>query len=352
MLKKLVVISLLIILLFSMNSCSPQYQRFQTEFSGLFDTAVFIIGYAQSEAEFSRYAEIIYERMEELHRLFDIYNEYDGVNNLYTVNANAGISPVAVDREIIDMLLLAREGYRFSEGTVNVAMGPVLRIWHRYRMEGMAETGIAALPSYDELREAAELMNMEDLIIDEALGTVFLSRAGMSLDVGSVAKGYAAGLAAQAAEEAGLTSALLNVGGHIITIGRPLGGARDRWSIGIQDPELGGRQGDIIDTVFFNDLTLSVSGGYQRFYVVDGLAYNHIIDPNTLRPANRYKKVSVIHENSAMADMISTALFIMTYEEGARLAEAYGAEALWVDLDGEWKATEGYRNISRTLGNR
>ena len=342
MLKRLIFLSILIILLLSVNSCGAQYQRFQTEFSGPFDTATIVIGYAKSGAEFSGYAEIIYERMEELHRLYDIYSAYDGVNNLYTVNANAGLSPVEVDRDIIDMLLIAREGYELSGGAVNVAMGSVLRIWHKYRMEGLANVEQAALPSYDKLREAAEIMDIEDLIIDEALGTVFLQKAGMSLDVGSVAKGYAAGLAIEAAKEAGLESALLNVGGHIITIGKPLDGARDRWSIGIQNPELGGAQGDLIDTVYFNDMTLSVSGGYQRFFVVDGVAYNHIIDPETLMPASRYKQVTVIHENSVLADIISTALFIMTYEEGSKLAEKYGAEAFWVDLDGEWKTTDGY----------
>ena len=178
---------------------------------------------------------------------------------------------------------------------------------------------------------------MEDLIIDEVRGTVFLQKAGMSLDVGSVAKGYAAGLAVQAAKEAGLTSALINTGGHIITVGEPQSGARDLWSLGIQSPELDAEQGDIIGTVHFNDLILSVSGGYQRFFVVDGVAYNHIIDPETLMPASRYKQVAVIHENSALADMLSTALFIMAQEEGAALAEKYGAEVLWVGVNDERK---------------
>jgi thiamine biosynthesis lipoprotein len=348
-LKKLICSSLLIILLLTVNSCGTQYQRFQTEFSGPFDTAALLIGYTESEAEFDRFAEMIYERINELHQLYDIYNAYDGVNNLYTVNENAGASPVEVDRDIMDMLLIAREGYRLSGGTVNVAMGPALRIWHKYRLEGLANETQATLPPYDALQGAAEITDIEDLIIDEERGTVFLRQAGMSLDVGAVAKGYAAGLAAKTAEETGLTSALLNVGGNITTIGKPLDG-RGSWSIGIQSPELGGSIGDTIDTVYFNDMTLSISGGYQRFYVVDGTAYHHIIDPETLMPANKYKQVAVIHEDSVLADMLSTALFILPFEQGLVLAEKYGAEALWVDLEGEWKATDGYINISKTLG--
>ena len=351
MLKKLICILLLIILSISMNSCSTQYQRFQTEFSGPFDTATLIIGYTQSETEFKRYADIIYERMEELHQLYDIYNAYDGINNLYTINENAGISPVEVHKDIIDMLLVAIQGYELSGGAVNVAMGPVLRIWHKYRTEGVNDSAAAKLPAYDDLLAASEIMDINDLIIDEANGTVFLRQGGMSLDVGTVAKGYAAGLAAKAAEEAGLESALLNIGGHVITIGKPLDGAREYWSIGIQNPELGGGQGNIIDTVYFNGLTLSISGGYQRFYVVDGIAYNHVIDPETLMPASKYKQVAVIHESSVLADMLSTALFIMPYEQGLELAEKYGAEALWVDLGDQRKATDGYIEMSQTPGN-
>jgi thiamine biosynthesis lipoprotein len=250
-------------------------------------------------------------------------------------------------------------------------MGSVLRIWHEYRMAGaenLNENALkienengglseqpsvseaqAALPSYDELRELAEITSINDFIIDEANATVFLRQHGLSLDVGSVAKGYAAGLAAETAREAGLTSGIINIGGHVITIGRPLGGARDYWSIGIQNPEIGGALGDTVDAVYMNDMTLSISGGYLRLLVVDGVAYNHIIDPETLFPANRYKQVAVIHENSALADIISTALFILPIEQGKELAQNHGAKVLWIDIDGQWTANEGYIDISRNM---
>lgn len=350
MIKKLISLSILIILLLSFSSCSPQYQRFQTEFTGPFDTATVIIGYAQSEADFARHANAIFDRISELHILFDIFNEYQGINNIYTINANAGISPVEVDREIIDMLLYAREGYELSGGLVDITLGPVLRIWHRYRMEFVIYGEQHAMPSYEELREAAEFVGMQDLIIDAEMNTVFLQREGMSLDVGSIAKGYAVGLVADMAREAGLTSAILNVGGHVVTIGSPQGGNRDTWNIGVQNPELGAEAGSVIDTVRFNDMVLSISGGYQRFFVVDNVAYNHIIDPRTLMPASRYKQVAVIHEDSTLADILSLALFIMPFEEGYELAREYGAKALWIDIDGEWEVNEGYAEISTVSG--
>ncbi|MDR0292575.1 MAG: FAD:protein FMN transferase [Oscillospiraceae bacterium] len=326
------------------------YHRYSTGFTDLFDTVTLIIGYAGSQDEFDRYAAVIYERMGALHRLFDIYHEYGGLNNLRTVNDNAGIAPVAVDGELIDLLLLAREGYELSGGAVNPALGPVLRIWHGYRQEGIADEENAALPPMDELRKAAKYTDMDDVVIDKTTGTVFLKKAGMSLDVGAVAKAYAAGLAAQAAVEAGMRSVLISAGGNIVSLGKPLDGSRDRWSIGIQDPDTAadGFQ-NTVDTVFIAGTAISCSGGYQRFYTVDGQAYHHIIDPDTLMPAVRYKQVTVIHQNPGLADILSTALFILPVEEGLALAEKCGADALWIDSEGLWRATDGYIEISQTL---
>ncbi|MDR0325892.1 MAG: FAD:protein FMN transferase [Oscillospiraceae bacterium] len=325
----------------------PRYQKYQTSFIELFDTTVTVIGYTESQAEFDRFADIVYDRMERLHRLYDIYHEYDGLNNLYTVNKNAGIVPVAVDKDIIDMLLLAREGYELSGGVVNIALGPVLRIWSEYRSAGMADEANASLPAMDALQKAALDIDIGDLDIDEAAGTVFFKKSGMSLDVGSVAKAYATQLAVRAAADAGMRSLLVNSGGNIVSHGRPLDGARDRWSIGVVNPDLPESQ-DFADIVYIIDQTVSCSGGYQRFYTVNGQTYHHIIDPATLMPANRFKQVAVIHENAGLADLLSTALFIMPYEEGAALAEMLGAEALWIDMDGVWRSTDGYANISQS----
>ena len=340
----------LIVLLAFAGGCAPRYERFRVEFDGLFDTVTVVAGYAETREEFEEYAGIIYNRMYELHRLYDVYHSYEGVNNLRTINENAGVSPVEVSRDIIGMLLIARESYELSGGAVNAALGAVLRIWHDYREDGIKNPGAASLPPMDLLRAAAENTDMNDLVIDEENCTVFLRKPWMFLDAGSIAKGYAARLAVEAAEEAGMVSVLLNAGGNITAGGKPLDG-RDHWIIGIQDPELtddGGQNS--IDTVFFNGMTASCSGDYQRFYTVDGKRYGHIIDPETLMPAVRYSQVTVIHKDSGTADWLSTALFILPYDEGAVLAERYGAEALWIDKDGGWRYTEGYAAMSQTLG--
>ena len=351
-----VIILIIIISVFAADSAgcgmSGRYGKYQTEFSDLFDTIITVVGYTKNKAEFDRYANIIYERMKELDRLFDIYNAYDGINNLYTVNQNAGIAPVKVSKDIIDLLLFAKNGYNVTDGTVNVAMGSVLSIWHDYREAGIADESGAELPPMNMLEQAAKLTDINDLVVDEATGTVFLKKSGMSLDVGAVAKGYAAGEAAKSAKAAGFVSGLIDAGGQVVSVGKPLDNIRERWGVGIQDPNLsadGTR--NILDTVYVNDAVISCSGDYQRFYIVDGKTYCHIIDPATLMPTRLYRQVTVLHSDSATADLLSTALFIMPYNEGTALAVKMGADALWVFADGTQKATDGYIKISKKFGN-
>jgi len=151
---------------------------------------------------------------------------------------------------------------------------------------------------------------------------------------------------------AGMTSCLLDAGGNTTAIGKPLDGQRDRWGIGIQDPDQAvDGTNNLMDTVYFTDKTVSCSGGYIRFYTVDGVRYNHIIDPATLMPPTRYKQVAVIDSDCAMADLLSTALFILPYDQGLALIQKAGADALWIFADGSVKMTDGYKAISKTYGN-
>ena len=329
----------------ALTACAQSYQRHQAHIMGPFDTITILLGYAQSERDFNRYAGIVFARLETLHRMYDIFNSYDGLNNLHTINANAGIAPVKVDQEIIDMLLTAQEAYRITGGMTNAAMGSVLRIWHEHRMRGAADPASASVPSLPVLREAAARTAMRDVVIDKEMRTVFLRERGMSLDVGSIAKGFAAELALRAGREAGLRTALLSAGGHVVALGAPPG--REHWNVAVQNPEAGaeGTPG-AVDVLAMTNASVSISGAYQRFYIVDGENLGHIIDPNTLMPARLHKQVAVVHPQSWMADALSTALFILPLNEGMALAAATGAEAFWIDMEGNKFITPGYTRFS------
>lgn len=337
--------------LLPLAACKPKYNKYESTFMELFNTYSIIVGYAKTESEFDGYANVIYNRIKDLHEKYDIYNEYDGVNNIKTINDMAGIEAVPVSEDIISMLKFGKQAYIDTDGTVNIAMGAVLRIWHDYRTEGIEDPQNAKLPPMEELKAAAALTDINDLVIDEAAGTVYLTRRGMSLDVGAIAKGFAVQLATNEAKQAGMTSALVNIGGNICSVGKPFDGVRARWGVGVQTPKPEADIGqDIIDTVFVNDTSVVTSGNYQRYYVVAGKAYNHIIDKDTLMPANRFDSVTVVCGDSATADMLSTCLYVLPEEKGRAVLSKIGGEAIWVYHDGTVQATEGYIKISKTLG--
>ena len=199
-----------------------------------FDTITNVIGNAQSEEEWNSQMQAFHEDLLEYHRLYDIYNTYEDVVNLANVNEMAGKGPVQVDERIIALLQEAKAVYAQTNGKTNVAAGAVLSLWHDARTAGLENAQNAALPSEQALQQAAGHCNIEDLVIDEAAGTVELKDPAMRLDVGSIGKGFAVEQCARAAEQRGLASASISVGGNIRTIGLRADGTG--WSLGVEDP--------------------------------------------------------------------------------------------------------------------
>lgn len=321
---------------------TSQPEQFKKYYIDAFDTATQIIGYADSEESFAAQADSINEELKRYHKLYDIYNLYGDINNLRTINMNAGKEPVKVDKEIIDLLKFSIDLYEKSDGQINIAMGKVLKIWHDYRTAGMNDASLAALPSMELLENAAKHCNIEDIIIDEEASTVYLADPEMSLDVGSIGKGYAVQMVAEYAKTAGYNNMVINCGGNVITIGPKAD--ESSWIFGIQNPDLEASN-DILKRVSVIDKCLVTSGDYQRYYVVDGVEYCHIIDPDTLMPPTYFSAVSIICDHSGLADALSTALFNMPYEDGLKLINSIeGAEAIWVYEDGSIKYSENFED--------
>ncbi len=320
-------------------------QRFETTTMDIFDTVTQITLYTEDETAFEEKSRILLADLKNYHALYDIYNDYPGLNNLKTVNDHAGIEPVVVDQKIIDLLNFSKEMYRTTEGQTNVAMGSVLSIWHRYRQEGLKNPAAAQLPPMAELSEAAQHTDINKVIIDEKNSTVFLEDPDMRLDVGAVAKGYAAEMAVRQAEAYGVDSLLLSLGGNVCALGSKPDGSP--WVVGIQNPSLDAANNSIAQ-IKAVDTSLVTSGSYQRFYSVAGNNYNHIIDPETLKPATYFDSVSVITDHSGTADALSTALFCIPYEAGVDFAKQQnGVNVFWVFKDGTTAQTPGFDRLTR-----
>ena len=328
--------------LFSLASCTPSMEKYtRTELTlpgtdiDIFGTMATVIGYAESEEKFAEVADLVFERLYEYHRLFDIHNSYEGLVNLHTVNSldENGDHPILrVDSRIIDMLLYAGDVYEFTEGEVNVCMGSVLSIWHEYREAGRRDPQHAKLPGEEQLAAAAEHTSFSSLYINEQTCEVQLTDPAALLDVGAVAKGYTVELIASELEAMGVSGYTLNVGGNVRTVGTRADGTP--WRVGIEDPRPSALS-TYAKIVSLTSSSLVTSGSYQRYYYVNGTSYHHIIDKDTLMPASHgYLSVSVTVPSSAEADALSTALFAMPMEEGIALAESRGASVYYILEDG------------------
>ncbi len=261
------------------------------------------------------------------------------MNNVKTINDSAGIAPVMVDEEILDMLELSLEEYELTDGRVNIAMGSVLSIWHDYREMAKAYPENAQVPDMDMLLKAAEHTDIHLMEIDREESTVYLPDKDMKLDVGAIAKGYAAQRISEKLEAAGVTSALLSLGGNVETIGAK--GDGKPWRVGIQNPDPSGGQ-SYLHALDLEDMCLVTSGTYQRYYEVDGVRYHHIINPDTLMPWDEYLSVTILCKGSARADALSTAVFNMKLEEGRAFIESLeDTEALWILPDGSEVQSSG-----------
>ena len=329
-----------------MTGCGPteevrEQKQYKATFLSLFDTVTTMIGYADTEEEFEEVSKQLHDELLEYHQLFDIYNDYEGINNIKTINDQAGISPVRVDRRIIDLLLDCREFYEVTDGKVNVAMGSVLYLWHETRSEGIDDPQNATIPELDALEAARDHCSFDTVVIYEEASTVFLTDPEQRLDVGAVAKGWSM----QRVCENAPSGLLVSVGGNVCATGpKPL--KDNRWIVGIQDPD--GDQGDNLHTVYITEGCVVTSGDYQRYYVVDNKKYHHIIDPDTLFPADYWKAVTIVCQDSGLADALSTALFILPQEEGQKLLDHYDAQAMWIAPDGEIFYSSGFEELIRT----
>lgn len=316
-------------------------RRYEASFLTIFDTVTTVVGYAETEEDFRRTAQEFHDQLLEYHQLFDIYHEYSGVNNLKTVNDNAGGGPVKVDRRIIDLLLFCRELEQLTGGKVDVTMGSVLALWHQARTEGVDDPEHAALPDAGALEEAARHTGFDLLEIDQEVSTVRLTDPRARLDVGAVAKGWAVEQVCRSSP-AGL---LVSVGGNVQATG-PKPEGNTPWVVGVQEPD--GEKQDYLHTLYIDHQAVVSSGDYQRYYTVDGVRYHHIIDPDTLYPGTRWRAVTVVCPDSGLADGLSTALFLLSREEGEALAERCGAQAMWVAADGARFYTDGFMDLVRT----
>ncbi len=320
------------------DTAAPIPQRFSTTYIGHMNTVVTLTAYCGSSREFDTASQAVRQILEQADRMYDAYTPDSALARL---NGSVG-EWVELPQELADLLRLCIQWQDQTQGA-NIAMGRVTRLWQAARHSGL-------LPSKDALDAAKGHISLSALELDGCRAR--LTDTGVSLDLGCVTKGYVADTAARRLKELGIQSFLLDCGTSTIRCsGSPPG--RDGWSIALTNPDdilnLSGRPDPpaYLGKIQVQDCSLGVSGDYQQYFMMDGVSYSHLLDPQTLYPARNYRQVCVLvsgqAEEAAAADYLSTALFCLPPEESRQAAEALtGVECLWVLPDGTVETTDSF----------
>lgn len=352
--KRIMALALAACLLFLLSGCAPKtYEKHTTSFFGTFDTVITIQGFAASKEAFDRVAAKAQERFKEYHQLFDRYHPYEGINNLHTLNHTAAQGPVKVAQPLFDLLQYSKQTQAATHGMVNIAFGTVLELWHDARDAAEASPADAYLPDMTKLKAASLDTDINDLVLDQQALTVYYADPALQIDLGAIAKGYAAELVAQEMLRSEVKSFYINAGGNVRLGHGPMDG-RKNWGVAIQDPDgmvTADANTDILDVLFLHDSSIVTSGDYQRFFLYEGKRYHHIVSPKTLMPTDYMRSVTIVTEDSGYADLLSTAVFLMPYEEGRAFVDSLqGVEALWVLNDRSIQMTDGLQKNARSMG--
>lgn len=284
----------------------------------------------------------IFSRINEIEKLMSV-NIYG--TDVARVNAAAGTKPVQVHEDTFTVIERAVYFAGLSGGAFDPTVGPLVSLW-----DIAGEN--PRVPPQAEIDDVLPLINWRNIELDREQCSVFLKHSGMALDLGAIAKGYAAGEAAAVVEKSGIKQAIINLGGDIVVCGEK----RDKspWRVGVQNPhkERGSFLG-ILQVSAAAAAAGSAAGGgqqavvtsgvYERFFEKDGTRYHHIFSPFSGYPANNgLLSVTVIADNAADADALSTAVFVLGYEKGKELIESLpGAEAVFVFEDMSVRKTSG-----------
>ena len=315
----------------SLNSCGG-VKRYSSTFIDYFDTVTTVTGYFNSNEEFDVCLGKIKKFLENYHKMFDIYDNYDKMSNIKTINDNAGVKPVKVSGEIIELLEFSISTYDLTDGMVNVCAGPLIKQW-----KGSLEN--KKIPSAKEIENANKCISIDNLVIDKENQTVYLSKKQCSIDVGAVAKGFVCEKLYDYAKSIGFENGIINLGGNVLAIG--LKNENEKFSVGIANPQDTSKN---IYTVSVSNENIVTSGDYERYYEVDGVRFNHIINPKMLKPADNNKAVTIISKDGALADALSTALFIMPSQNGLELVNKIeNCEALIIDNTGAKHFSNGFK---------
>lgn len=327
---KLAAISLVpVILLGLLVSCkttdSTEVYR-ETEF--LFNTEVFIEAYGKDAEKAGKKA------MEIMEKIDRAANRYSDNSEITKLNKAAGKQPIALSKEMYELLHHSLELAELTEGMFEPTIGPLVQTWQTAKEK-------ESLPMADIIEEQLQLVDYKKVILDSRDKTAFLLEPGMSMDLGAVTKGFAVKKGMTVLREAGITSAIIRAGGNVYTIGTKPDGSK--WRIGIRDPL---NPEKTIGYLEPDNQVIDTSGNYEQYFNMNSQAYGHIINPRTGYPADTVAGCTIITDQPSLADALSTAAFILGSDKGIDLVEAIpNTEGIIISNDGQTYMSSGFEKM-------
>ena len=267
----------------------------------------------------------------EIKKLEILLNYFSDKSEITAVNRAAGSRPVKVSRETMDMMKKTIDISERTNGVFDPTIAPVISLWKFSK--NMSNPSI---PSGSAISKAVRLVDYRKIKMDYDTSEIFLEDKDMELDLGGIAKGYAADRAVDAIKAKGIRAALVAVAGDIRGFGLNTSG--QAWRVGIQNPrpETDSEKPweDIFASLYLGNMAISTSGDYQRFFIKGGRRFHHILDTETGFPAESdLVSVSVIAPEGYVADSLSTAVFVIGLEKGLSFLESAGLDGILVNAD-------------------
>ncbi|MFD2117502.1 FAD:protein FMN transferase [Paenibacillus yanchengensis] len=285
----------------------------------IFDTIVSIRVYDErvNEQHFTDMKQLLEEIDQKMNRMVE-------GSEVSEVNKQAGKAAVTVSEDTFLVIKTAKDYAEQSAGSFDPTIGPLVDLW-------AIGNGGTTVPERAKITAAQSLIDYNNLVLDENKLEIKLLEAGMTIDLGAIAKGYAADVIAAYLQEQGFESAIIDLGGNILAMGSKPGG--QAWSIGVQSPEE--KRGDHLGTLPVTNKTVVTSGVYERYFIENEQVYHHVLDRKTGFPVqNELASVTIVTENSMNADALSTATFVLGLKQGMAFIEQLDyAEAIFVTND-------------------
>jgi len=265
----------------------------------------------------------VFDRISEIEDRMTI-NEDNQKSEVMQLNNSAGQAYSKLSQDTFFVLEKGKYYSEISKGQFDITIGPLVKLWN-------IGTEKARVPKETEIQNTLPLISYENLLLDKENLSAKLNNSGMMVDLGGIAKGYAADEAAKILIEAGIQHAIINLGGNILTLNTKPDGSY--YKLGLQDPLE--PRGDYMGIVMLNNQALVSSGTYERYFELEGKRYHHILNSKTGYPEdNTIMSISIITKESIDADALSTTIFLLGLEEGMQMIETLpSTEAIFITSD-------------------